>query len=76
MQSGWKCEECGRVNAPWLETCPCYAQQGVYTAPEAPTFPDPYPFTPYPPWSPSGPFWTTGGATHMEFKLENYHGLS
>ena len=21
MQEGWKCPECGRINAPWLASC-------------------------------------------------------
>lgn len=23
MQEGWKCPECGRINAPFLDHCPC-----------------------------------------------------
>lgn len=22
--SGWTCPSCGRGNAPWIATCPCY----------------------------------------------------
>ena len=21
---GWECPKCGRINAPWMPTCPCY----------------------------------------------------
>lgn len=24
VQQGWVCPKCGRVNAPWLGTCPCH----------------------------------------------------
>ena len=27
-QEGWVCPKCGRVNAPWIATCPCYDDKG------------------------------------------------
>ena len=26
--AGWECPKCGRVNAPWLATCPCFMEHG------------------------------------------------
>lgn len=26
FQQGWICPKCGRVNAPWIGTCPCYVE--------------------------------------------------
>ena len=26
-QQGWVCPKCGRVNAPWMGTCPCYVDK-------------------------------------------------
>ena len=28
-QQGWQCSVCGRVNAPWLPSCPCGGQANV-----------------------------------------------
>ena len=26
---GWECPKCGRVNAPWIATCPCYGDKVI-----------------------------------------------
>ena len=28
-QQGWVCPKCGRVNAPWMGTCPCFADKNT-----------------------------------------------
>ena len=28
-QQGWVCPKCGRINAPWVMTCPCYDEKTV-----------------------------------------------
>lgn len=27
FQQGWICPKCGRVNAPWMGTCPCFTDK-------------------------------------------------
>lgn len=31
VQQGWVCPKCGRVNAPWKETCDCYRDTNTVT---------------------------------------------
>jgi len=42
MQEGWRCPQCGQINAPWMSYC-----QGCAPIPEI----TPYPNT-VPPWRP------------------------
>ena len=28
-QQGWICPKCGRVNAPWIGTCPCFVDKST-----------------------------------------------
>lgn len=46
MQYGWVCPKCGKVNAPWKDSCNCYLNT-PYTPPNTPT---PTPFNPMPSW--------------------------
>lgn len=46
MQYGWVCPKCGKVNAPWKDSCDCYLNI-PYTPPNAP---NPMPFNPMPSW--------------------------
>lgn len=50
IPTGWRCPSCGRINAPWVATCPCYEEAiGVNLVP---TWPD-YTWTPIAPWVPN-----------------------
>ena len=46
MQYGWVCPRCGKVNAPWKDSCNCYLN--IPYAP--PNTPVPNPFNPMPSW--------------------------
>lgn len=46
MQYGWVCPKCGKVNAPWKDSCNCYLNI-PYTPPNTPS---PAPFNPMPSW--------------------------
>lgn len=46
MQYGWVCPRCGKVNAPWKDSCNCYLNI-PYTPPNTPA---PTPFNPTPSW--------------------------
>jgi hypothetical protein len=46
MQYGWICPKCGKVNAPWKDSCNCYLNI-PYTPPNTPA---PTPFNPMPSW--------------------------
>ena len=46
IQYGWVCPKCGKVNAPWKDSCSCYLNT-PYTPPNTPT---PTPFNPMPSW--------------------------
>lgn len=46
MQYGWVCPKCGKVNAPWKDSCNCHLNT-PYTPPNTPT---PTPFNPMPSW--------------------------
>lgn len=46
MQYGWVCPRCGKVNAPWKDSCNCYLNI-PYTPPNTPA---PTPFNPMPSW--------------------------
>ena len=44
-QEGWKCPECGRVNAPWVRECACFAIGGT-PEPWRAIPPQPQPYVP------------------------------
>lgn len=46
LQYGWICPKCGKVNAPWKDSCNCYLNI-PYTPPNTPS---PTPFNPMPSW--------------------------
>lgn len=46
MQYGWICPRCGKVLAPWKDSCDCYLNV-PYTPPNTPA---PTPFNPMPSW--------------------------
>lgn len=52
MNQGWVCPKCGKVNAPWKESCDCVQV--------VPANPYQYPVQPYypQPWYPTEPTWT------------------
>lgn len=37
MDQGWICPKCGKVNAPWKESCDCVKLTPTPTYPEYPT---------------------------------------
>jgi hypothetical protein len=53
MLEGWVCPKCGRVNAPFIDHCPC--SNGNVSYPQIPSYPL-YPWYPTYPWYP----WSTG----------------
>lgn len=46
IQYGWVCPRCGKVNAPWKDSCNCYLSIPYIP----PNTPDPTPFNPMPSW--------------------------
>ena len=48
MQEGWVCPKCGRVNAPFVDHCPCSSIDNIKVNP-IPYYPYPY-VQPYIPW--------------------------
>lgn len=46
MQYGWVCPKCGKVHAPWKDSCDCHLNI-PYTPPNTPA---PTPFNPMPSW--------------------------
>lgn len=52
MQYGWVCPKCGKVHAPWKDSCDCYLNT-PYTPPNTTPInpnPAPDPFNPMPSW--------------------------
>ena len=39
---GWICPECGRVNAPHIDTCPCSEHKDYWNQPIYPNYPNDY----------------------------------
>ena len=49
MQYGWVYPKCGKVHAPWKDSCDCHLNI-PYTPPNTPSIPSPTPFNPTPYW--------------------------
>jgi len=54
MNEGWVCPRCGKVNAPWKESCDCVVAPVKNPYPEYPAYPQ-YPVVP---WYPMYPYIT------------------
>ena len=72
MQEGWICPKCGKVNAPWKDSCDCKKVETI------PVFIPNYPYPIYPDYTPLLPYrnpWdgtivvtSTGNTTTYEVK--------
>ena len=51
IPTGWKCPVCGKVNAPWVQQCPCAG--GPFTYPTCPPVTLPPETTPTPDTTPT-----------------------
>ena len=50
MLEGWKCPECGRINAPFVDHCPCKDVFKTNYSQFIPIPINPYPYYPTWPW--------------------------